>query len=174
MASLAATSSPPTSARKRRRSGRSYQLGPGGRVEITNVNGKIDVQPGTGNAVEVVAVKKARGASSEAAKAALERITIVEDVSAGSVKIDTKLERSNGGIFNRGQLQVEYHVKVPAGAEVKFTTINGGIDLAGLKGRITAETTNGGVHARDVGGQIDAAPRTAGSTSISRGCPRGA
>ncbi len=141
---------------------RSYQLGPGGRVEITNVNGKIDVQPGSGNAVEVVAVKKARGASSEAAKAALERITIAEEASAGSVKIDTKLERSNGGIFNHGQLQVEYHVKVPAGAEVKFTTTNGGIDLAGLNGRITAETTNGGVHAREVGGQIDASTTNGG------------
>ena len=113
---------------------RSYQLDPGGRVEITNVNGKIDVQPGRGNTVEVVAVKKARGASSEAAKAALGRITIAEDASAGSVKIDTKLERSNGGIFNHGQLQVEYHVKVPAG-----TTLNGGAFGFGTIFRVKAD-----------------------------------
>ena len=121
---------------------------PTGESRSRNVNGKIDVQPSSGNTVEVVALKKASGASSEAAKAALERITIAEDASAGNVKIDTKLERSNGGFFNDGQLQVEYHVKVPAGAEVKFTTTNGGIDLAGLNGRINAETTNGGVHAK--------------------------
>ena len=141
---------------------RSYQLGPSGRVEISNVNGKIDVQPSEGNTVEVVALKKAKGPSSEAAKTALDRITITEDASGGNVKIDTKLQRSGGGLFNGGQLQVEYHVKVPAGAEVKFTTVNGGIDLEGLKGHINAETTNGGVHAKSVSGQIDASTTNGG------------
>ena len=140
---------------------RSYQLGPNGKVEVTNVNGKIEVEPASGNTVEVVARKKARGASPEAAKSALERITISENAAPDSIRIDTKLERS-GGIFNGGQLQVEYHVKVPPGAEVKFTTTNGGIELAGLNGRITAETTNGGVHAREVAGQIDASTTNGG------------
>jgi DUF4097 and DUF4098 domain-containing protein YvlB len=141
---------------------KSYQLAPTGRVEISNVNGKIDVQPSDGNTVEVVAIKKAKAASPEAAKAALERITITEDASGGGVKIDTKLARSPGGWFNGGGLQVEYRVKVPAGADVHFTTVNGGIDLAGLKGRINAETTNGGVHARDVAGQIEASTTNGG------------
>ena len=141
---------------------KTYQLAPTGRVEISNVNGKINVQPGEGNTVEVVALKKAKGASPEAAKAALERITIEEDASADRIKIDTKLSKNAGGWFNGGALQVEYRVKVPAGAEVKFTTVNGGIDLTGLKGRINAETTNGGVSARDVAGQIDASTTNGG------------
>jgi hypothetical protein len=141
---------------------RTYQLGAGGRVDISNVNGKIDVEPSDGNTVEVSALKKAKGASPEAAKAALERITITEDTSGGNVRIETKLARSGGSFLNGGQLQVEYHVKVPAGAEVKFTTVNGGIDLSGLKGRINAETTNGGVHARAVTGQIDASTTNGG------------
>jgi hypothetical protein len=40
---------------------KSYQLAPGGRVEVRNVNGRIDVQPGEGNTVEIVALKSARG-----------------------------------------------------------------------------------------------------------------
>ena len=56
---------------------KTYQLEPKGRVEISNVNGKIEVEPSTGNTVEVEATKKARGASTEAAKAALERVTIL-------------------------------------------------------------------------------------------------
>lgn len=140
---------------------KSYQLAPNGRVEIGNVNGKIDVQPAEGNTVEVVALKKAKGPSPEAAKSALDRITIEEDASADHVKIDTKLAKSTG-MFNGGGLQVEYRVKVPVGAEVKFTTVNGGIDLAGLNGRINAETTNGGVHARNVAGQIEATTTNGG------------
>ena len=36
---------------------KTYELSPGGRVEISNVNGRIDVEPSAGNTVEVVAQK---------------------------------------------------------------------------------------------------------------------
>lgn len=140
---------------------KTYQLDQAGRVEIGNVNGKIEVEPSTGNTVDVTVVKKARGATPEAAKAALERATINEDVSSGRVKIETKIARSEG-IFGGNNVSVEYHVRVPAGAEVKFTTVNGGIDISGLEGRITAETTNGGVSTRGVKGQLEASTTNGG------------
>jgi hypothetical protein len=141
---------------------KTYTLDPNGTVEIGNVNGKIIVEPSQGNTVEVLAIKKARGATPEAAKAALERATIVEDVTSGRVKIDTKIARMEGIVFNNGNLQVEYHVKVPVGAEAKFTTVNGGVEVTGLKGRVTAETTNGGVTTRDVTGQLEASTTNGG------------
>ena len=70
---------------------KTYTLDASGTVEIGNVNGKIVVEPSEGNTVEVRAIKKARGATPEAAKAALERATIVEDVTSSRVKIDTKM-----------------------------------------------------------------------------------
>jgi Toastrack DUF4097 len=141
---------------------KTYQLEANGRVEIGNVNGKIEVEPSTGNTVDVTALKKARGASPESAKKALERATILEDVSSSRIKIDTKIARQEGISFGGGGVQVEYHVKVPAGAEVKFTTINGGIEITGLQGRISAETTNGGVTTRNVGGQLEASTTNGG------------
>ena len=51
---------------------------------------------------------------------------------------------------------------MPAGAEVKCTTVNGGVSVTGLSGRVTAETTNGGVVARDVSGTIDASTTNGG------------
>src|SRR4051812_16609465 len=140
---------------------KAYTLDAKGRVEIHNINGKIEVEPSAGNAVEVDAVKKARGASPEAAKAALERVTFAEDVTPGRIRIDTKIAQSGGFSFGGG-LQVEYHVKVPAGAEVKFSTVNGGVDVRGLDGSIVAETTNGGVTTRDVGGQLEASTTNGG------------
>ncbi len=141
---------------------KTYALETSGRVEINNVNGKIQVEPSAGNTVDVTAVKKARGASPEAAKAALNRVSIAEDVSSGRIKIDTKQERMTGIVLHGGNVQVEYRVKVPAGAEVRFTTVNGGIEITGLNGRITAETTNGGVTARNIGGQLDASTTNGG------------
>lgn len=141
---------------------KTYPLDANGRVEITNVNGKIEVEPSGGNTVEVTAIKKARGATAEAAKTALDRVTFAEDVSPGSVKIDTKIARVEGIMFNGGNLQVEYHVKIPAGAEAKVTTVNGGIEITGLQGRVTAETTNGGVTARRLGGRLEASTTNGG------------
>jgi hypothetical protein len=141
---------------------KTYQLDANGRVEIGNVNGKITVEPSSGNTVEVNAIKKARGATPEAARAALERATISEDVSPSHVTISTKLARMEGIVFNSGSLQVTYTVKVPIGAEVKFSTTNGGVEVSGLQGRVTAETTNGGVTTRNLSGQLDASTTNGG------------
>jgi len=145
---------------------KTYELSPGGRVEINNVNGRIDVEPSAGNTVEVVAQKLAKATTPAAAKEALERIEIREEVSPStvqkeSVSISTRLPRG-GGWFDMGGAQVKYSVRVPAGAEVKFTTVNGGVSVTGLSGRVTAETTNGGVVAREISGTIDASTTNGG------------
>jgi hypothetical protein len=139
---------------------KSYDLQPGGRVEIANVNGHIEVEPATGNTVEIVAKKTARGASSEAAKQALERVQIAEDVGPAGVRIETKVDRG-GGWFN-SSVSVGYTVRVPAGAHMKFATVNGGVELRNISGEITAETTNGGITAREIAGSIDASTTNGG------------
>jgi DUF4097 and DUF4098 domain-containing protein YvlB len=143
---------------------KTYELSPGGRLEISNVNGKIDVEPSSGNTVEIVAEKTAKGASTEAAKEALAGIEIQETVSPSSIRIETKIQRT-GGLFNNHNTLVHYIVKVPASADVKFSTVNGGIELSGLNGRITAESTNGGIKAHDVSGPI-AATSTNGGVEV--------
>lgn len=140
---------------------KTFQLQPGGRVEISNVNGRIEVEPSAGNTVEVIAQKIAKAATPEAARAALERVEIRDDASAASVKIETKLPRSTG-LFHMGGVEVRYAVRVPASAETHFTTVNGGIELVGLAGRVNAETTNGGIRARDVSGPIAASTTNGG------------
>jgi len=141
---------------------KTYELKPGGRLEISNVNGKIDVEPAAGESVEVVAEKSVRAASVEAAKDALNRIEIQESVSPDNVRIETKVQRGTGSLFGGMHQEVHYKVKVPPALEVRVTTVNGGIELSGLKGRITAEATNGGVRARDVSGAIDASTTNGG------------
>ena len=141
---------------------KTYQLEPGGRLELSNVNGKIDVQPSTGNTVDVVAEKTAKAASVEMAKQALERVAIQESVSASGIRIETRIERSDG-LFNRaGSVEVRYTVRVPAGADVRFSTVNGGIEVEGLEGPIALETTNGGIKARNISGPIEAVTTNGG------------
>lgn len=141
---------------------KTYDVKPGGRLEISNVNGKIDVEPATGSSVEIVAEKSVRAASAEAAKDALGRIEIQDSVSPEHVRIETKLQHNAGSFFGGKDQEVHYMVKVPSSLEVRLTTVNGGIELTGLKGRITAEATNGGVKAHDVSGAIDASTTNGG------------
>src|SRR5688572_4578229 len=64
---------------------KTYELQPGGRIEIANVNGKIEVTPGHGSTVEIFAKKIGKGASKEAAKQALDRIQIIESNTGGAI-----------------------------------------------------------------------------------------
>lgn len=164
---------------------KSYPVASDGRVEIDNTNGKIVVEPAAGNTVDVVAIKKARGADDNAAKAALNDITIAEDVSPSSVKIQTKLPTRSGGfhLFGGGNLQVEYHVKVPASVQLHVTNTNGDINVAGVQGAVVAETTNGGIDARDISGAIQAETTNGGvdvdlarlaDGGVTLGCTNGA
>jgi hypothetical protein len=135
---------------------KTYDLQPGGRIEIRNINGKIDVEPSAGTAVEIVAEKSARGASVDAAKEALAGIEIQDTASPREIRIVTRMSRTGSGLFGGGNQSVHYTVKVPASAEATFSTINGGVQVTGLKGRVTAEATNGGIKAVDISGRIDA------------------
>jgi DUF4097 and DUF4098 domain-containing protein YvlB len=142
---------------------KTYELQPGGRVEVSNVNGKIEVVPGQGNVVEIVAKKIGKASSTDLAKQALERIQIVDSSSGNLVKVETKVDRSNGGgLFSHSQATVEYAVRVPANADVKVTTVNGGLEIEGVAGRLDAEATNGGIRARGISGQVEASTTNGG------------
>ena len=141
---------------------KTYQLQPGGRVEIANINGRIDVKPGDGDTVEILARKIAHGPSVDAAKEALGRIEIKEESSPSSVKIETKLQRGGGGLFGGSSLQVEYFIRVPRNADLRVSTVNGGLEIEGAGGKISAETTNGGIKAREIAGAIEASTTNGG------------
>jgi hypothetical protein len=133
---------------------KTYELPASGRVVVRNVNGRIEVRPSSGRTVEVVAVKKVRAQSADAARDALARIEIAEEVAADVLRIETKMPRRSG-FFNSGG-EVTYTVKMPASAATELITVNGGVEVTGLSGRITAEATNGGIVGRDLSGALDA------------------
>lgn len=139
---------------------KTYQLSSGGRVEITNVNGRIELTGSDTDKVEVNAEKVGRGNSPEAAREALKRIEIQETVSPDRVHLETKLQRVAG--FNTGGGEVRYTVRVPVGASVKLETVNGGIEIENVSGRAEVETTNGGIVARRIGGALNASTTNGG------------
>lgn len=138
---------------------KTYTLQSGGRVEIANVNGRIELTGGEGDRVEIQAEKIGKGSSVEAAREMLKRIEIVEAVTPDRIHIETKLNRSG---INMGNGEVRYTVRVPVGANVKLETVNGGIEIENVRGRAELETTNGGIIARRISGALDASTTNGG------------
>jgi DUF4097 and DUF4098 domain-containing protein YvlB len=154
---------------------KTYELSPGGRVEIGNVNGRINVRTGEGNVVEIVALKTAKAASVDAARQTLGRIEIRESSAPDAVKVDTHLDRSASSVFGDTNWHVEYTVRVPAAANVTLSTVNGGVEVTGVTGRVVAQATNGGIVARSISGMIDASTTNGGvDVELARVDPGGA
>jgi DUF4097 and DUF4098 domain-containing protein YvlB len=131
-----------------------YELQPGARFELRNVNGRIRVEPSTGRTVEVDAEKVGRAGSIDAAKEALARVHIEEDASGGNLRITTRVERTGG--LNQTNVSVTYTVRVPRDVQLDFSTTNGGIEASGIDAPAKLVTTNGGIEAREMGGLVEA------------------
>jgi len=135
---------------------RSYTIAPGGRLEITNLNGRIEVTPATGKTIEIRATREARAGSDDAAREFLQKTNIVEQVTADRVTVAVRAQDGGNGFLGRTRVTVTYHVQIPPGLVASFRTENGGVNLDNVNGHIEAATTNGGITGRDVGGSIAA------------------
>jgi hypothetical protein len=133
---------------------RSYPLGEGGQLQISNTNGLVEIEgvPGS-TTVDVRAERVAHAPTDSAARELLSRIVITEDVTPTRISI----ESGRPGSFLMGAgYEVHYHVRAPKNTVVRATTTNGRIVLTSLSGKTTATTTNGGVSADALTGGITA------------------
>jgi hypothetical protein len=128
---------------------RNYTVAAGGRFEVVNVNGLVQVEPGTGPGIEIRAERRAKASSDEAAKELLGKVQMLEDVKADAVRVEARPPKTF-----RGGVDIKFFVKVPAGLNVIARTVNGGIKLINVPNDIEASTTNGGVEAEQVSGTL--------------------
>ena len=112
---------------------RTYTLTEGGRLDIENTNGFIDVSVGTGNAVQVSVQRVAKAASEEAAKELLSKVAMKEEITPERVHLYS--ERPRQGFSMGGGVELRYTVKVPASAQVELTNTNGRVSVVGRQGR---------------------------------------
>jgi hypothetical protein len=120
---------------------RTYSLRPGGRLELINVNGRIAVEPASGDAVELVGERTAKAMTDERAKELLGQVEIREEVGDERIRVEVRAPRLSG-MSSHG---VSWTIKVPKGISVDLKTTNGGVLLEKLDGEVHAQTVNGGV-----------------------------
>lgn len=126
----------------------SYNLTDGGRFSISNVNGSIVITGAQGDSVEIVAIKKAD------TQEELDKIEIEISASADEITVETELGNSNkwfSRTTNSGS--VNYEVIVPVNTVLDCVdTVNGGVNISGVSGKVVAESVNGGVDVSDLDG----------------------
>jgi putative adhesin len=131
---------------------RTYPLAAGGRIEVANLNGPIEVsEAAAGGNVEVHASIIAKALTDAVAKEILSKGRIEETTSPAGVKIETVMPKPNPGSY-----EVRYQIKVPAGVEAQVSTTNGSVKATGLTGKLKASVVNGPVELNDMAGALDA------------------
>jgi DUF4097 and DUF4098 domain-containing protein YvlB len=128
----------------------SFELSDGGSFSISNVNGSITVTGGSGNEVKIVATKKADNQDD------LDEIEIVISDSASEISVETELGDSKSWYsHNSSSGQVTYTITVPAGTTLdSVETVNGGVDISGVSGKVVAESVNGDLEISDLAGDV--------------------
>jgi len=128
-----------------------YTLAQGGRVELENINGAVQISGWDGNEVKVDAVKYARR------KERLEEAKIVVDSGSDYLSIRTEYpdrEQTFSDEYGDNPATVEYTLMVPRSArldEVKL--INGALGISGVDGEVLASSINGHVRAQGLSGR---------------------
>lgn len=148
---------------------RTYPVAAGGRVELVNVNGRIEAEAGVGDHVELLGVRTAKASSDEAAKALLDRIEIREEASPTRVRVEVRPPPRRGLSGH----DVKWTVKVPKGVHVDLRTTNGGVVMTGLDGEVRARVVNGGVEARALQATVVEASTVNGGVVVDLAAPLG-
>jgi len=136
-----------------------YPLQSGGELRVENTNGGISVEAWDRNEVQVEAIKQVRAESAAKAREAMKLLKVEVKPSAGALHIVTKYPKKEDGFFDwlsgdGVNMSVNYKIKAPRELVAHLQSTNGGVSLAGTRGRAELTTTNGGASVKDVEGNI--------------------
>lgn len=109
-------------------------------------NGGVSVEAWTRDAVEVRAKIWANARDADRARALAEEVRVR--------MTDGRLVATGPDTGRRESWGVSWEVMVPEQMDLDIETMNGGIAIAGVSGRIDFRAVNGGVHLTEVGGDV--------------------
>ena len=133
---------------------RSYPLTPGGRLEVSSMNGPMDVSPSDTGRVEIRIIREASAVTKDRAQQAVAAVSITEKAGADRVTIDVAPVGDDPP--RRHPLKVRSVILVPPGISTTLRSRNGDILLTGVNGGLTVASTNGAIIVRDTSGPLTA------------------
>jgi len=139
---------------------RTFDVRPGARFALDNVNGHVNVTSWDQSRVRVHAYKTV--SRSDDAKHALDALKVEMEPRDGGVTVHT-IYPSRGSVGfldflagNWSDAKVEYDITVPRSISLDVETTNGAIEVNGVNGTLKVETTNGHIRLERCAGNVDA------------------
>jgi hypothetical protein len=136
---------------------KTFQVEPGGRLEMDVDRGAIKVETSEGNRVEVEVEREVGNASAARAAEILNDHQVELSQEGNNVRIHARLAKPvrKGWFSLQPNLQVSYRIKVPTKFDASLKTGGGGITVTELRGRVEAQTGGGGLTLRRIEGPVD-------------------
>lgn len=141
-------------------------LGDSHTVRVHNSNGRIHVIGEDRSDVGVRAHKRARAESSEAASRLLDEIDVAAQNGGSALNLDVQIPKRWN---RRGSVNLE--VRVPRSVHCTIEAVNGKLLIQGLRGEVSARSSNGPVAVEDVVGDVEVFTSN-GKVSCQRTCGR--
>lgn len=137
---------------------REFALRPTGSLQVdATPNGGVRVEAWDRQEVRVLARVVADARSEADAREIASEVRIRTE--------DGRVEAEGPRRTGRGEgWHVSFRVSAPAASDVSARTVNGGVSVSGMRGRIEARTTNGGVRLNDLAGDVSARTTNGGIT----------
>lgn len=126
-------------------------LASGEQLEVSNINGNIEVSRASGRMAEVTVTKTVKKGDGSMVKAIMEEGGSGMRVCTVFVNRDPGRRTCNGDNNNNGrgrdnfEVEMHYVVRVPAGARLSVDDVNGNVTVTGTDGDAKLETVNGDV-----------------------------
>lgn len=116
-------------------------IGARGRLDLSNVSGRISVVARDGDEASITATKRVRRAASDAeARALLSGVSVEIRARAGRVVVRTRhADRSR----RDGWVSVDYTVEVPVGVTLELQSVSGDIEVRGVGGDTRVQAVSG-------------------------------
>jgi DUF4097 and DUF4098 domain-containing protein YvlB len=128
----------------------SFELTESGRISLSNVNGDVQITGGSGDKVEITAVKSADNDKD------LARLEVKIAAEADSIRIETVHGKSDSRWFGDNSGEVTYTLTVPALVNLDtISTVNGDVAVQGVSGTVNAESVNGELDLQNLKGDVD-------------------
>jgi DUF4097 and DUF4098 domain-containing protein YvlB len=111
---------------------KSFQLPASGTVELSNINGAIQIKSTGGSAVDIKAIKKSDH------KGEIENVDVLFEQSGDMLRVKVKYNKRNA------KAKVDFIVSIPEKlARAEFKSVNGKLDCSGKFADLTLKTVNG-------------------------------
>jgi putative adhesin len=125
---------------------KSYQVGAGGHLRVSNVSGDVTVTGYDGAAIVVTGTKKGPDRD----------MVEVEDLSAGnSVEIKARYPKN----CRNCDVSIDFKVQVPRNLNLDLdgiSSVSGDVSVTGVTGRVKASAVSGDVHVSEIIGSVNA------------------